>query len=229
MKGLIVFKKILIIIYNNDKILWNDILKGYDKMATKKYEKVKLGLPAYITFACFIVAIILMIILVIPSNKKKVRKMFTGSYAETTAQQGEEAQIRYYDVGEDHILKTYSFSNLKKQLKKDKYTYVIFGDTSSTDFCREVIEIQDMAKDDFEIKKLIVVDSVKLSTNQKEYLRDRIKKINTDCTSTDKMPTKDLWVFKNDTLIDCYSNPDYTELSLTFKMVAKNHIFRYQN
>ena len=53
----------MINIFINDKILWNDILKGYDKMATKKYEKVKLGLPAYITFAAFLVAIILMIVL----------------------------------------------------------------------------------------------------------------------------------------------------------------------
>lgn len=228
MKGLIVFKKILIIIYNNDKILWNDILKGYDKMATKKYDKVKLGLPAYITFACFIVAIILMIILVIPSNKKKVRKMFSGSYQETTKQQGEEAQVKYYGLKEDHILKTYSFSNLKKQLKKDQYTYVIYGDYTNTDFARKVCDLNDLGIE-LGIKKIIYVNSKTTSKSQKEYLRDRIKKVNTDCTSVEKMPELDIWVFKNDTLIDCYSNPDYTELELSIMMVAKNHIFSYKN
>ena len=197
-------------------------------MATKKYDKVKLGLPAYITFACFLVAIILMIILVIPSNKKKVRKMFQGSYTDTTAQQGEEAQTKYYDVGEDHILRTYSFNDLKKQLKKDKYTYVIYGDTSSSSFCQEVIKLNDYGKENG-IKKIIVVDSKKSSDKQKEYLRERLKKINTDCTSIEKMPEKDMWVFKNDTLIECYSNPDYSELSLSLMMVAKNHIFSYKN
>ena len=228
MKGLIVFKKILIIIYNNDKILWNDILKGYDKMATKKYEKVKLGLPAYITFACFLVAIILMIILVIPSNKKQVRKMFQGSYTDTTKQQGEEAQTKYYDIGEDHILKTCSYNDLKKQIKKDKYTYVIYGNTTSTDFCQEVIKINDLGKE-LGIKKIIIVDSKKSSDKQKEYLRDRLKKINTDVTSIDKMPEKDIWVFKNDELVDCYSNPDYTEASMSFMAVTKLHIFSYKN
>ncbi len=197
-------------------------------MATKKYEKVKLGLPAYITFGAFLLAIILMIILIIPSNKKKVRKMFQGSYKDTTAQQGEEAQVKYYDVGEDHILKTYSFSDLKKQLKKDKYQYVMYGDTSSSSFALDVIKMNDLGKE-LGITKIIIIDSKKASDTQKDYLRDRLKKVNTEATSIEKMPTEDLWVVRNDQVIDCYSNPDYKDLELSLTMVAKNHIFSYKN
>lgn len=198
-------------------------------MATKKYDKVKLGLPAYITFAAFVVAIILMIILVIPSEKKKTRKLFTGSYT-VTGGQSDEAQTEYYDVGEDHILKTYSFKNLKKQLKKDKYTYVMYGDTTSTDFCLSVIKMNDLGKE-LGIDKLIIVDSKKLNDDKKDYLRDRLKKVNTEITSVSKMPSMDLWVFKGDELIDCVSNPDYDEVDSDNKlsMIARYHIFSYKN
>ena len=195
----------------------------------KKYEKVKLGLPAYITFAAFFVAIILMIILVIPSEKKKIRKKFQGSYT-VQGNQGSEDETKYYDVEEDHILKMYSFSNLKKQMKKDKYTYIMYGDTTSTDFCLNVVEMNKLGKE-LGITKLIVVESNKLSDKQKDYLRDRLKKINTEATSTKKMPAMDMWVVKNDTLIDCYSNPAYDEVNTDKKlsMVAKYHIFSYKN
>ena len=198
-------------------------------MATKKYDKVKLGLPAYITFAAFVVAIILMIILVIPSEKKKTRKLFTGSYT-VTGSGSDEAQTQYYDVGEDHILKTYSFKNLKKQIKKDKYTYVMYGDTTSTDFCLSVIKMNDLAKD-LGVTKLVVVDSTKLNDDKKDYLRDRLKKVNTEITSVSKMPSMDLWVFKGDELIDCVSNPDYDEVDSDNKlsMIARYHIFSYKN
>ena len=198
-------------------------------MATKKYDKVKLGLPAYITFAAFIVAIVLMIILVIPSEKKRTRKMFQGSYT-VTGSQGSEPETQYFDVGEDHILKTYSFSNLKKQIKKDKYTYVMYGDTTSTDFCLSVIKMNDLAKE-LEISKLVVVNSKNLNDDKIDYLRDRLKKVNTEATSVSKMPSMDLWVFKNDELIDCLSNPDYDEIDSDNKlsMVARYHIFSYKN
>ena len=91
----------------------------------KKYEKVKLGLPAYITFACFLLAIIVMIIILIPSNKQKVRKMFSGTYTEQS-QQGQDAETKSYDIGEKHVFKTCSFSSLKKKIKADKYSYFIF-------------------------------------------------------------------------------------------------------
>ena len=192
----------------------------------KKYEKVKLGLPAYITFAAFLVAIIIMVVILIPSDKKKVRKIFQGSYTDTTAQGQSENQTIYYDVKEDHILKMYSFSKLKKQMKKDKYSYIMYGDTSSTDFCLDVIKVNDLGKE-LGIEKIIVVDSKKLSDNQKEYLRTRLKKFNNNVKSIEKMPSEDLWVVRNDTMINCYSHEDYTDLSI--QMVAKFHIFSFKN
>ena len=199
-------------------------------MATKKYEKVKLGLPAYITFALFAVAIVLMIILVIPSEKKRIRKTFTGSYTVSDTVNGGDHVTKYYDVDEDHILKMYSFSNLKKQIKKDRYTYVMYGDTTSTDFGQQVADMNKLAKD-LGITKLIIVNSKKLNDDKKDYLRDKLKKINPDITSASKMPTMDLWVFKNNELIDCYSNPDYDDVDseTRLSMVAKYHIFSYKN
>lgn len=199
-------------------------------MATKKYEKVKLGLPAYITFAAFLVAIILMIVLVIPSNKKKVRKMFTGSYKESTSQQGQEEQVRYFEIEEDHILKTYSFKNLKKQIKKDKYQYIIFGDTTSTDFCLDVIKLNKLGKE-MDIDKLIVVDTNKLSDSKKEYLASKVRSANSDVTSINTLPEFDIWVTKNNTVIDCYSNPDYENVNSATKltMISRYHIFSYKN
>ncbi|MBP5446306.1 MAG: hypothetical protein J6Y28_09065 [Acholeplasmatales bacterium] len=192
----------------------------------KKYEKVKLGLPAYLTFAAFLVAIIIMVIILIPSKKSKIRDKFRGTYTETTSQGQQENETKYYDVGEDHILKMYSFSNLKKQLKKDKYTYYMYGNTKSVDFCKDVCEINKLGKE-LGIEKLIIIDSNDLSDNQKEYLRDRLKKFNNNVKSIEKMPKEDLWVVKNDEVVNCYSHEDYENLSLT--MVAKYHIFSFKN
>ena len=155
--------------------------------------------------------------------------MFQGSYT-VTGSQGSEPETQYFDVGEDHILKTYSFSNLKKQIKKDKYTYVMYGDTTSTDFCLSVIKMNDLAKE-LEISKLVVVNSKNLNDDKIDYLRDRLKKVNTEATSVSKMTSMDLWVFKNDELIDCLSNPDYDEIDSDNKlsMVARYHIFSYKN
>ena len=200
----------------------------------KKYEKVKLGLPAYITFAAFLVAIVVMVLILIPSNKKKVRKMFQGSYTKETSQQDQSAEVNYYDIGEDHLFKTCSFSNLKKQIKKDKYTYILYGDSTSTDFCLTAIDINKKVKEineKNEGKKIYIyyVDSKSATDKQKEYLRVLLKRINTDAKSIDVMPEVDLWVTRNNTLIDCYSNPAYTENNLSITMVAKNHIFDKKN
>ena len=200
----------------------------------KKYETVKLGLPAYITFLAFIVAIVVMVLILIPSNKKKVRKMFQGSYTKEASQQGQSAETNYYDIGEDHFIKTCSFSDLKKQIKKDKYTYILYGDSSSTDFCLSAIEVNEKAKEineKNEGKKIYIyyVDSKSATDKQKEYLRSYLKKINTDAKSIEKMPQIDLWVMKNNELIDCYSNPAYTEENLSIKMVSQYHIFSYRN
>lgn len=199
-------------------------------MATKKYDKVKLGLPAYITFGAFIIAIILMVILIVPSQKKRVRKMFQGSYTVSDTIQGGDHETKYYDVEEDHILKTYSFGDLKKQIKKDKYTYVIYGDFTSTEFCLDVVKMNELGKE-LGISKLVVLNSKKLSDKQKTYLKDKIKKVNSEVTSISKIPAFDLWVFKNDELIDCYSNPDYEDVDSETKlsMIARYHIFSYKN
>lgn len=198
----------------------------------KKYEKVKLGLPAYITFAAFLVAIIVMIVILLPSKKMTVRKMFAGTYTDTSeSQEGEE---KSYDIGEKHVIKTCSFSSLKKQMKKDQYTYILYGDTSSYQFCLDAIEVNERAKEineKSEGKKIsiIYVNSKSLSDNQKEYLRDRLKKINPDVKSTDRMPSMDLWLVKNDEFIDCYSHESYQESQRSISYVAKYKIFSYTN
>ena len=104
----------------------------------------------------------------------------------------------------------------------------MYGDTSSSSFALDVIKMNDLGKE-LGITKIIIVDSKKASDKQKDYLRDRLKKVNTEATSIEKMPTEDLWVVKGDQVIDCYSNPDYKDLELSLTMVAKNHIFSYKN
>ena len=199
----------------------------------KKYEKVKLGLPAYITFIAFAIAIIVMIIILIPSNKQKVRKMFNGTYTEAGGQ-GQEAETKSYDLGEKHVIKTCSFSSLKKQMKKDRYTYILYGDTTNTDFCLNVIEINKKAKEinestDGKKISIIYVNSKTLSDNQKEYLRDRLKVVNPDVKSIEKMPTMDFWVTRNDEIIDCYSREEYQEAERSMTYIAKYKIFSYTN
>lgn len=199
----------------------------------KKYEKVKLGLPAYITFALVALAIIIMVLILIPSNKSKIRKMFSGTYTEP-AEQGQEGEEKSYDIGEKHVIKMCSFSSLKKQMKKDQYTYILYGDTSSYQFCLDAIEVNKKAKEineKSEGKKIsiIYVNSKSLSKNQKEYLRDRLKKVNTNVKSVDRMPSEDLWLVRNDEFIDCYSNEVYSETQRSISYVAKYQIFSYTN
>ena len=198
----------------------------------KKYEKVKLGLPAYITFAAFLVAIIVMVLVLLPSRKTTIRKMFAGTYTDTS--QSQEGEEKSYDIGEKHVLKMCSFSSLKKQMKKDQYTYILYGDTSSYQFCLDAIEVNERAKEineKSEGKKIsiIYVNSKSLSDNQKEYLRDRLKKINPDVKSTDRMPSMDLWLVKNDEFLDCYSHESYQESQRSISYVAKYKIFSYTN
>ena len=200
----------------------------------KKYEKVKLGLPAYITFACFLVAIVVMVLILIPSNKKKLRNKFQGSYTKEGSGQGQSEELEYYDIGEDHVFKTCSFKSLKKKIKSDKYTYILYGDTTSTDFCLTAIDLNKKAKEinekeGWKVITIVYVDSKSATDNQKEYYRDRLKKINTDAKSIEKMPSVDLWVTKGDLMIDCYSNPAYQEEGLSIQMVAQYHIFSYRN
>ena len=200
----------------------------------KKYEKVKLGLPAYITFACFLVAIVIMILILIPSNKKKLRSKFQGSYTKEASEQGQSAEVAYYDLGEDHVFKTYSFSQTKKQIKKDKYSYILYGDSTSTNFCLQAIELNKKAieineKAGKKIISIIYIDSNSATDKQKEYYRERLIVVNDTVKSISKMPDLDLWVTRDDKIIDCYSNPSYQEAELTLQMVAQYHIFSYKN
>ena len=199
----------------------------------KKYEKVKLGLPAYITFACFLIAIIIMVIILIPSNKQKVRNMFSGTYTEQ-AEQGKEAETKSYNIGEKHVIKTCSFSSLKKKIKADKYTYILYGNTTNTDFCLQAIEVNKKALEYNETttgKKIsiIYVNSKNLSDNQKEYLRERLRKVNPEIKSISKMPVMDLWVTRNDEIIDCYSREEYRDAERSMTYIAKYKIFSYTN
>ena len=43
------------------------------------------------------------------------------------------------------------------------------------------------------------------------------------------MPNEDLWLVRNDQILDCYSNPAYQEEGVTLQMVANLHIFSYRN
>ena len=196
----------------------------------KKYEKVKLGLPAYITFAAFLVAIIVMVIILLPSKEKKLRNKFSGSYTVKASEQGGEDETKYFELGEKHIIKTTSFSNLKKKIKKDEYTYIVFANTTTDDNKKLVCDLNTIGKD-MEISKLYFVENNDLSDKQKEYLRDKLKKVNSDIISIEKMPTFDIWVTRNDEIVDCYSNPDYDEIDSEKKLsfIAKYHIFNYKN
>ena len=200
----------------------------------KKYEKVKLGLPAYITFACFFVAIVIMIVILIPSNKKKLRSKFQGSYTKQASGQDQSAEVEYYDIDEGHVLSTCSFKSLKKKIKSDKYTYILYGDTTSTDFCLQAIDLNTKAKEinekeGWKVISIVYVDSKSATDSQKEYYRERLKRINTDVKSIEKMPSADLWVTRNDEIVDCYSNPAYQDESMEMLTVAQLHIFSYRN
>ena len=200
----------------------------------KKYEKVKLGLPAYLTFLAFAIAIVIMVIILLPSNKKKLSNKFQGSYTKEATGQGQTGEVEYFSLDEIHVIKTCSFSNLKKQMKKDKYTYILYGDTTSTNFCLDAIELNKKAmeineKAGSKIITIYYVDSKSATDKQKEYYRDRLKKINTDVKSIEKMPNEGLWLVRNDQILDCYSNPAYQEEGVTLQMVANLHIFSYRN
>lgn len=196
----------------------------------KKYEKVKLGLPAYITFAAFLVAIIVMVLILLPSKEKKLRNKFSGSYTVKASEEGAEDETKYYELGEKHIIKTTSFSNLKKKIKKDEYTYIVIVDTTIDTNKKLVCDLNTIGKD-MDVTKLYLVENEDLSDKQKEYLRDKLKKVNSDIISIEKMPTFDIWVTRNDEIVDCYSNPDYDEIDSEKKLsfIAKYHIFNYKN
>ena len=196
----------------------------------KKYEKVKLGLPAYITFAAFLVCIVVMIFLLVPSKEKRIRNLFKGTYTEKAEQQGQEDQTKSFDLGDDHIVKMVSFSTLKKNIKKEQNTYIMYGDTSTTSFKMNVCAMNELGKE-LEIKKLYVVNSKSLSDKQKEYLKDKLKKVDSDVISIERLPQMDMWVTYGDEIKEAYSNPDFDVIDSEkrLSMVAKYHIYGYKN
>lgn len=208
-------------------------------MANNKYEKVKLGLTAYITFAVILVFITIMIFLLVPSKHERLQNLFTGSYEvqKEGSDKEEDKETKTYAIGKDHLLTSCSFRKLKKKIKSDNYTYVMFGDTSSTDFKLNVIDVNNVAKDmiekakenDQKLKIKIVIINSKDFTDEDnlEYLRLYLRDVNEDIKKVEQFPTMDLWVFHDDKMINCSSKSEYKDLSI--KMVARNHIFSINN
>lgn len=193
---------------------------------TRKNEKIKFALPAYITFASLLVALIIMILLIIPSSHEKITTKFSGEYTVKAEQQGEDDKTEYYEIGKDHVLVQVSFNKFKRVIKSSKYTYVLFGDDDSLDFKLEAIKINKAAKD-AGIEKVYYLDTTSLSEDNLEYIRSYLRVVNSDIKDVDNMPKLDLWVFQSNTMLNAFSRSEYSTLKTYSK--ALYHIFNYQN
>lgn len=190
----------------------------------RRNEKIKFAKPAFITFACLLVALIIMIVLAIPTSHEKISQKFMGSYEVEAENQGEEATTEYYDIGEDHVLTYVSFGKLKRLIKKDRTTYVLFGDCENVDFHLDAIEVNEAAKEKG-IEKVYLLDSNTVSEDDLDYIQDYLREVNEDIKAVELMPTTDVWVFNNNKMINAASRSVYEPLSIYKKSVL--HIFRY--
>lgn len=193
-----------------------------------KPQQVKLKKSAWIGIIVTCLALILFIILLIPTEKEKIYKTFSATNQ---------------DFKEDHIIDQVSLSKFKKVLEKSKEerVYVLYSnvDTCST----QIAVINDLAKERG-IDKVYWLDAADKKIDEDDekeefstYLKGKIGKDQNGndlikrsyLRKTDIGTSLDMFVFQNGTIVDRYYDVNVKltsgETSKSTEYILKNFIY----